>query len=384
MTGHSPTGGSAAERVIPCPGSVGLISRLPFAGEDEESEFAARGSAAHHAAAICLEQGIDAWEVMDQEHIGIKLDAEDCNAFQIYLDTIRADGIGHVEQSFSCPDLHPWIYGTIDHWKFYPAIFLLQIDDYKHGVGVFKKAEGNEQLLYYAFMVLRKLLEDHPELVAVRPQIRVRMRIIQPRCPYGDPIRTWEVDADYVLIWGHNTLLPKIREAEAGSDEFNAGSWCQFCPAKLYCPKMEEIHNDALDSTAVEINEIADETLATLFDDVPILRMRIKAITDEVTRRMNAGSEISTAKWVAGKADRVWRDNVQDTAVDRFGTEALTKPELKSPAQIEKLIGGKDFVKEYAYKPQGQPRVVHISDKATAIKPRTNKDAFAGYTPPVN
>ncbi len=55
----------------------------------------------------------------------------------------------------------------------------------------------------------------------------------------------------------------------------------------------------------------------------------------------------------------------------KLGADAMSEPELKSPAQIDKLIGGKAVSKEYAYKPEGGLSVAHESDSRAAINTDT-------------
>ena len=85
-TGHSPLGFSGAERYMNCPGSVALIASLPPEAGEGDPEYRARGTAAHAAAAWCLREGRDAWEASGQAWEGVKLDADDLEAIQVYLD----------------------------------------------------------------------------------------------------------------------------------------------------------------------------------------------------------------------------------------------------------------------------------------------------------
>ena len=60
-------------------------------------------------------------------------------------------------------------------------------------------------------------------------------------------------------------------------------------------------------------------------------------------------------------------------ARDRFGDDAYTSPELRSPPQIEKLEGGKKFVSRWAYSPDLGLTLAPLSDKRPRAR-RTMED----------
>jgi hypothetical protein len=363
---HSPAGGSSAKRVISCPGSVGLIASLPFSGVDEESDDASRGTAAHAAAAVCLEKGQDAWEVIADSFGGVRLDPDDAVAIQVYLDEIRSRGhVGRVEEPFAAPELHRWMYGTIDHHFIGDAH--LDIDDYKHGVGVVVEAEGNEQAMYYAALVISKY-----------PEVRtVRIGIHQPRAYHPDgATRYWETTAEHIMQWVHETLLPRMREAESGAGEFAPGEHCRFCPAKLYCQAALDKFEDVV-AAPLEMAEVSDEQLGEMWAGVAVARMMIKAISGEVERRMKDGRKIDGAKWVRQKADRIWRDDAEQTLARALGKVIYSAPKLLSPAQVEKLPGGADLVKEYAFKPETGTVIAPVADKRKEVAYEAPSAAFA-------
>jgi hypothetical protein len=63
---------------------------------------------------------------------------------------------------------------------------------------------------------------------------------------------------------------------------------------------------------------------------------------------------------------------------ERFGDEAFTKPELKSPAEMSKIGPvAKTLVSEYAFTPQTGLTVAPIGDPKPAIKVEKGVDIFA-------
>ena len=65
--------------------------------------------------------------------------------------------------------------------------------------------------------------------------------------------------------------------------------------------------------------------------------------------------------------------------VVRFGDEAMTKPELKSPAELEKVgPAAKEFVKEFAYMPVTGQTVALESDSRGEVIIKSTTEVFSG------
>ena len=368
---HSPLGGSVASRFIKCPGSHRLIQSMPALLDADPllDEWQGAGTAAHELAAVALKENVDAWELADHK-FSWPCTAEDQIAVQVYLDYVRSRGRLRAEQFVERPvfgySYHKHLFGTCDWAQYDPDEAFLEIVDYKHGAGVVVSVYQNAQLLYYAFC---KLLE-HP---ATR---RVRMTIVQPRGfhPEGT-IRHWETDAETVMDWGINVLVPAMKTAEV-SDERNPGDVCQFCPAKLYCPEALALFDEA----SVPIAEgMSDERLNERYSKIPVVAFVRKALEKEVLRRQLLGHKFESAKLVQQKADRRFKDGALTIFSDRFGDAAFTPPELKSPAQMEKLPGAKELVAFWSFKPQTTLVTAQITDKRTAVKPQSGAEVFKNY-----
>ncbi len=87
LTQHSPLGGSGMRRWVPCPGSV----RLSHGVEDEESEYAARGKAAHALAERALhDDDVDAWQYVGDLLEGGVVDKPMADGVQVYLNAVRS------------------------------------------------------------------------------------------------------------------------------------------------------------------------------------------------------------------------------------------------------------------------------------------------------
>lgn len=402
---HSPLGGSSAERWMACPGSVALARAI--GPEKEDPDYRVEGTTAHALAAHCLEKGIDGWEAMD---VFPTADMEMASAVQAYLDYVRSR-MGEktklaVEQDLENIGFHPLAYGRLDAALLGPegpktdplcgmvggvdgglVLPALEIIDYKHGVGVQVDVEGNTQERYYAFNFLHG--DRWPwERSNIGPDDLVRLTIVQPRGFHPDgPIRSTVMRVKDIVDWAYDELRPAMERA--GEKTFSMGEHCRFCPAKLICPAMRHLATDAAlvakevtGDDDFKISEQTDEWLGFWYGKLPLLDMFKKAIQAEAAARALRGVESPSWKLVYGMVDRVWKEGAPDDMERMFGADAWEPRKLRSPAQVEKLPGGKEFCAEYATKPPGSLTIASITDKRAAQKAQTNEDVFAGVEIP--
>ncbi len=364
---HSPLGASGAERWMNCAGSVALIMALKLP-ESDESSFAKEGTSAHEAAAWCLQNQADAWEITGQEFYGVTAGTEMADAVQIYLDTVRPLMVENatvlVEHRISSAD-HPDFYGTVDCATI--ADSLLTVTDFKYGAGIAVDVEHNPQLMYYAYGVL----VNHPD---VR---RVVLRIVQPRAFHPDGIvRRWETTAEEICTWANAELIPAMLRTEIDHD-LNPGPWCRFCPAKLVCPVMEALFGAAMTANPKEIINWSPEKLGRQYQYTQAVKMYLKAVEEEAYRVLMNGDLVPGIKLVNKKANRVYKPEALGIFKARFGVLAYTKPEMLSPAAMEALgHEAKQLVREWAYTPQSGYTVALSSDKRPAVRPKTTMETF--------
>jgi hypothetical protein len=366
---HSLTGASAAERWMNCVGYVSLARTL---GTDrpDDPEWTKEGKAAHAAISKCLTEGLESWEVLGEEFEGIKITPATVEAIEVMLATVQplqVDGARvYIEEHLTHPEIDG-MYGTIDHGTV--AESLATVTDYKHGEGVIVEVENNPQIIYYAYLLLLR----HPE---VR---RCALRIVQPRASHPDgPVRRWVVAAEEICTWVEENLIPAMQRAEKGG-ELDCGKWCRFCPAKLICPLVTGIFQAAATYDPKALPAMNDAALGEAFRLVPAARFYATAVEREVDRRLRMGRDLVTAKLVPSKTDRVFKDGAEEVFEAQIGEEAFTEPKLKSPAQMEKVSSeAKALVKDWAYQPEGDLKVVPMDDKRAAVKPRSNAEVFAG------
>lgn len=379
MSEHSPLGASAAERWINCPGSNVILETLELP-PSEESDYAKEGTAAHTAAAHCLREKLDAWEIEGQEFDGYKVDAEMRDSIQLYSDVLAEVRAEHgkvykelVEYRISA-DFHPLFFGTCDSGIVGEEI--LDITDFKYGAGIAVDAEHNSQLMYYAVGVLEKFLGP----------VRVRLRIVQPRAFHVDgPVRVWETTTEEILAWKREKLIPAMLRAEVDTT-LTPGDWCRFCPAKLACPLLTSIFGASVTADASALVNFSSATLARDYSLVDAVKHYWRAVEAEVLRRLNKGLPVTdgtdgcTFKLVPKKANRVLTTEGMAKAAEVFTPEELYVTEMKSPAQLDKLGNkGKEFCKEYAFTPQTGVTVAPLSDSRVGIKITPPSEEFAAF-----
>lgn len=365
---HARCSASAAERFMECPGSVRLGELVP---PEPDSDYALEGTAAHELAERCLRNNACAWEYAGETiEAGGKefpVNAEMVGAVQTYVSYVRERAEGYellVEHRIDGACDNPSFGGTSD------AVIngivkdggFVHIFDYKHGAGVPVDIEDNSQLRYYAFGVLKSLGVTREDAISVG------MTIVQPRAHHVQgPIRERWTDAADIIVWGEDELLPAIDKVDKEA-EFHAGDHCRWCPARLLCPKVKGAFMECAEGNAKTADQLTDEALAEAYEKVRAAEHFIKAIKAEAFNRAMAGRPLAGTKLIYGRSSRNWKDGYEDAAVDKFGDDAFTDPSLKSPAQIDKLPGGKDFSSEWSFKEPGRPMLVDADAKGEPYK----------------
>lgn len=377
-----------------CPGSVSLFNVLRERGldipESDEPDYRREGTAMHEAAAHCLENGLDTWEITGQTFNETVVGEEMARHIQTYLDYVRpimeCSDEFWIESSLSSPATHPLMYGSLDfgaRLKPSTACFdgkpVVVVVDLKGGEGIIVEPDDNPQEKYYAFL----LIDQHPEWPADMP---VMLGIVQPRAFHqAGPIREWWTTVGEIRAWVHNVLVPAMDAASVDQD-LDAGPWCRFCPAKLVCPMLTSLYRAACTANPKAVINLSDESLGRSYQYVQAVKFYLKAMEEEAFKRLNLGREVTGTKLVLKKANRVYRPTaklgdkevpITEAIKATFGAEAFTPPELKSPAELEKVSpAAKLWVKEHAYMPQTGYTVALENDPKPGVKMKTSTETF--------
>jgi hypothetical protein len=363
---HAKLSPSASKRWMSCPGSIRMESGFP----DRSSSFADEGTAAHTLCDHCLKTGFDAdrFEGMfvdidakdipstfivrpAEGHRCFEVTAEMAEGVQTYVEFCRDIQIRHddmevsVEQWLDLTHIPGMEGGTGDFLAYDPRECLLDVTDFKYGRGVAVEPQENPQLLCYALGAVKRY--------GNRKIHKVRLTVVQPRAPHpAGPVRTWE--ADVIDLYDFRLDLERAAAATGQPDApLFAGEHCKFCKAAGVCPAFRD---KALSIAAADFDVVTEEVVppvvTTLDSDRLAVVLREAGVLEDWCRRVKehahaeamAGRMPSGFKLVAKRATRRWKNAGEAPFVlENAGVLAIwTEPELKSPAQIEPLMPGKN------------------------------------------
>jgi hypothetical protein len=158
-----------------------------------------------------------------------------------------------------------------------------------------------------------------------------------------------------------------------------AGEHCRFCPAASICPALkakalavaQDDFADLPTDVPPEPGILPSEVLGDLLNRLPVLEHWIGALKGEETRRQMRGEFVPGRKLVARRSNRSW---VNEAQTREFLTERGVNPldmekprKLKTPAQIERIVGKKKLPEHLVQKKQGGYVSVPLSDPRPAV-----------------
>lgn len=374
---HAELGASVAARWMACPGSIQLSRRFPV---PPSTAFAQEGTAAHELADRVLTRRQDPtlWLGMTLE--GVEVTEAMCDYVRAYTDhclelAAHADRVW-IEHKFNLNALNPPgpMYGTNDFAAYHAATRTLYVRDLKYGQGVVVEAKGNKQLRYYALGAILSPDMQGLEIDAIN------IGIVQPRAQHPDGIIRYEVLTLDELLGFTAELLEAARETQAPNPRFAAGSHCRFCPASGGCPEQQR---QAQETAMVEFGAMPtlqppDPAALTpaVFDDLMgklhILEDFVKAVREQALRKLTAGEPVAGFKLVQKRPTRKWVDEEQVAEYLKAMGEpedALYDRTLKSPAQMEKLLGKKQLPTQFVQAVSSGLSMVPASDPRPAVTP---------------
>lgn len=383
---HAELGASVAARWMACPGSVQLSRGQP----NIETEHSRAGTAAHKLAEMCFARGKEPALWVGEEIAGVMVDEEMAEAVKVFVDYCRAL-IRPADPSWPSPFMYHWIettfnldhlnppapmYGTADFIAYDPETKTLHVVDYKNGSGVVVEVVGNKQLRYYALGAA----------LAVGTGLdieTVQMTIVQPRAYHPAGVVRHDHIRYVDLLDFADELLAAAKATQEPDAPLSPGPHCRFCPAAGICPAQRDyVQTIAQTEFAMMPVDVppAPETLppailADILDKLPILEEWAKTVRAHAQRQLETGeltAEQLGQKLVEKRATRKWKN---DDDVERFlrgkgyANEEIFVQKIKSPAQVEKLMGKdkKALPADFIVKESSGVVMVPLSDKREAV-----------------
>lgn len=371
---HSKIGASSCYRWWECPGSVGLSADLIKVS----SPYADEGTAAHEAVEVSLKN----WEhpgmlLGKNTRNGIEVDEDMVNCAEHMMEVIAEDFFKHfgfnpkadklkdylmVEKKFDLSHIHEGLFGTNDACLLIPFT-KLYVYDFKYGQGVAVDVENNKQLMYYALGAL----EGNDDIN------EIELVIVQPRAFHvKGPVRRWCITREEIMQFKAE-LIEHADDALSLDAPLNEGYWCKFCPALGVCPQVAGVASqlakaDFTKPTTPALptpESLTVEQLASVLAKTDLLGDWIKGVEAYAQGLLEAGRAVPGFKLVRKRAIRKWADEGKVESVFKHLGKELYETKLKSPAQLEKLVG-KGSVDGLTFMPDTGLTIASISDKREA------------------
>lgn len=410
-TQHCRLGASKASRWMACAGSVRLAEGLP----DIDTPWKAYGRMAHALAEHALRtgrwpdapivgEGLD-WDLVTDEM------KEEVQVYLSYISSRLAEGMTAggaprvlIERTYNLSLLNPPedMYGTADvtlvgnRW--------IEIVDLKEGY-ITVEARQNPQLLYYLLgAVLNefvRLMYDATSTVSWDPDTETileaalklfdefRATIVQPRVAHTDgPVRSWHVTSEELQAFA-TELIFRANAAQNPQAPLTVGPHCRFCPAQGRCPAMHDYAQLTAESdfslvpldTPPAPELLTVEQVGVLLTKVEVLENWFSSLRRFVANELEQGRPVPGWKLVEKRAQRVWAENADQTAHDlmAMGLDGLDvyETKLKSPAQIEKIVGRNKLPETMVSRVSSGTTLVPETDHRPAVRVGPEEDFAA-------
>ena len=358
-------GGSTASRVINCPGSVRLCSKMP---PRPSSEYADEGTLLHDVISEVLSKEVDFPIgrkyndiVLTEELVSEKLEPA-LELFDALDPSFEMEF--QVESRVEFGELLPGVFGSADLiGRLGDTAIVL---DWKFGDGVPVPAEENYQLMFYACAAMR----TEGTKWAFDGAKEVELIIIQP-----PSIKRWKTTFERLAQF-EQELVAAVKKAGSDSAPLAVGSHCRWCAAKPICPQMTGAVDRAL---KVTLKNLPATQISTYLQQANLLEDWIRDLRELAHEMLDNDTPVPGWKLVAKRATRSWSDNkkaeefLRDNNINPF-----QEPELLSPAKAEaalkksKVALPEDLVKAISsgstLAPESDPRpaVLNVGKQLTA------------------
>ena len=299
-------GGSTAERVINCPGSVKLVAKMP---PKPSSTFADEGTLLHDCIADLLNLKYShAWEMIGRQYNDQTLTQDlideklrpALKLLAVVDPDVEMDY--EVEQRVGFGDFLPGVFGSADLLgRMNDTAVVL---DWKFGSGVPVEAEENAQGLFYACAARRT---DATKWI-FKGATKVKIVIVQP-----PSIKVWETTPERLDLF-EVQLASAVREAQEDDAMLSAGKWCKWCAAKPVCPVMT---GEVARIEAAQIAALPADQIGGYLKTADQLEAWIADLRALAFQMLESGATVPGYKLVAKRATRSWAN--EETAKALLG-----------------------------------------------------------------
>lgn len=380
--GHSPYGGSVAQRILDCPYSLRDLDSIPKITSGGAA--ASEGSFAHGVLEDRLELGFFT-----------SIDPEIVQSLEPVIEHIEGilakypDAFLLVEETFRAPEIHKECWGTADVVIVIPSTKTLIVGDLKYGKGIRVDPEENAQALLYAFSAARRLGlipdTDGGEERTIEID-RVVLKIYQPRIDHEDgPIRSWETTPDRLVDFAFEYRKAICSSALVDIQPNPGEKQCRFCPKAPACEGNRARLNQMAEHVFADKKKIpvpaalgdtfTPESLAAMLDQLPAAKAFISNLEEFAYHCLQNGIEVPGYKLVRKRSNRSWSNEVKSgqapvPLTKAFGIPAsqVVESKIKSPAQIEKIVGKKVFAEAVQ-----KHRLLDTTPAGTSMAPASDK-----------
>lgn len=369
---------SAAERWTKCTASPHFILENWDKIPPSDTVFSREGTTAHAVASYLL-SGQPLPEKLDEFHFPTPVTAEMHRHAWDYSEFV---------QSLAAPDAQLMVEQKIPLWYMIgrnaivdAAVYnrgdSLHIVDYKYGEGVIVPAEGNLQLIIYAFSVAKiyDLPKDFP----------ITVNIYQPRARNASesPSHTWETTWGEIEEFGEKIqeIAEAIQKKSPNLAFVPSEKACQWCPAKGFCearksaaiaevPAVGQALTTSKPTDLPSVNVLTMEQLAILIRKGPEIKKLIDDAQSYALQYMKAGGKLEGFKLVLSRGgNRYWADPKKAAKLlskTILREDEIYEKKLISPAAVEKKLGKDHMTTDLSNlitRPPGQPIIAPADDK---------------------
>lgn len=357
--------GSSAERTVKCTGSLELKKKADI--KKSVGDAAKEGTAAHTLVEKSLKEGKHPRIYLHTVMEDIEVTTEMVDAAMVYINTIKND---LKKYKLKREDLHiEETFGEVNHKSGItlggtPDCYILTPDngivvyDFKYGKHTVVEAKESYQLLFYTALILKSL----------NKQVEYAEHcIVQPRAYHPDGvIRRAIVDVETLNTWTE-MLSGCVKNIRSGDTALHTGDHCQYCEGITICP---EVRKDTIVIAKKDFTpeKLSAKQISRVLSKKKAVLQFLKEVEETAITRAKEGEVIPDFKLVGKRGIRQWNDKVAviNRFIESFGAKIYREEELKSPTQMEKVVG-KGKVDEFVTRKEGFTLVPDTDSKQELI-----------------